>query len=70
MIKTNDLDDYTLINVLKNICSWHLDTDGCEDCPFGKICDCTCGCRTIKSIRIVYDPDMTVPEEREAENDG
>ena len=70
MVKTNDLNDYTFINVLRNICSWHIDTDGCEYCPLAKICDGASGIKTIQSIRLEYDPNMEVPEERETENDG
>lgn len=55
MIKTNDLNEYVLLSVLKNICEATI--KNCSGCKLKGICDFGLGKKAIKNLDIKYEPD-------------
>ena len=43
MIKTDDLNEYVLLSVIKNFCETMIDCKGCSECALNRICDCGMG---------------------------
>ena len=56
MIKTNDLNEYVLLSVIKNFCEATIDDIGCSECKMSFVCGCGCGSKTIKNLNIKYEP--------------
>lgn len=60
MIKTNNLDEYVMLKVLKNYCTANIDMNhGCGSCPIAKLCDCALGYKAFKELDIQYSEDAT-----------
>lgn len=57
MIKTDDLNEYVLLSVIKNFCETMVDCKGCSECALSRICDCGMGSKAIKSLNVKYEPD-------------
>lgn len=55
MIKTDNLNEYVLLSVLKNICK--LEIKNCSECNIKAACECGCGTEEIKDLDIKYEPD-------------
>lgn len=58
MIKTDDLNEYVLLSVLKNYCEATIngsDSD-CSECKINAICGCGFGLKEIKDLDIKYEP--------------
>ena len=57
MIKTDDLNEYVLLSVLKNFCEATINDSGCSGCKINAICGCGFGLKEIKDLDIKYEPD-------------
>lgn len=57
MIKTDDLNEYVLLSVIKNFCDSIIDKTDCSECKMGEICDYGFGSKTISNLDIKYEPD-------------
>ena len=59
MIKTNNLNEYVLLSVLKNFCAATInDSDrDCSECKINAICGYGFGIKEIKDLDIKYEPD-------------
>lgn len=57
MIKTDNLNEYVLLCVLKNICKVEFNANGCSKCNINAACECGCGTEAIKNLNIKYEPD-------------
>ena len=57
MIKTDNLNEYVMLSVLKNICKVEFNVSSCSDCNIKAACECGCGSETIKDLDIKYEPD-------------
>lgn len=55
MIKTDNLNEYVLLSVLKNICEATI--RNCSGCKIKMICDYGFGEKTINDLNIKYEPD-------------
>ena len=56
MIKTDDLNEYVLLSVLKNFCEAN-DSD-CSECKLNAVCDYGLGPKPIKKLDIKYEPEQ------------
>lgn len=65
MIKTNDLNEYVLLSVLKNSCEATI--SNCSGCKIKMICDYGFGEKTINDLNIKYEPEQ---EEQIKENEN
>lgn len=64
MIKTNNLDEYVALNVLKNTCE---NCDCCDNCPMRIPC---AGINILfKKLEIVYEPEVSGKEDVQEEVD-
>lgn len=57
MIKTNDLNEYVLLSVIKNFCDSIIDETDCSECKMGEICGYGMGTKAIKDLNVKYEPD-------------
>ncbi len=55
MIKTNDLNEYVLLSVLKNYCEATI--RNCSGCKIKAICDNGLGSKAFEDLDIKYEPD-------------
>lgn len=65
MIKTNNLNEYVLLSVLKNFCATTMDNDSdydCSECKMNAICGYGFGLKEIKYLDIKYEPNDGVDE--------
>ena len=53
MIKTDNLNEYVLLSVLKNICK--VEIKNCSECNIKAACECGCGTEEIKDLDIKYE---------------
>ena len=67
MIKTNDLNEYVLLSVLKNICEATINDSDCSECKIKAICGYGFGLKEIKDLDIKYEPEQ---EEQIKENEN
>ena len=65
MIKTDNLNEYVLLSVLKNICK--VEIKNCLECNIKAACECGCGTEEIKDLDIKYEPEQ---EEQIKENEN
>ena len=65
MIKTDDLNEYVLLSVLKNICD--ATVRNCSGCKIKMICDYGFGEKIINDLNIKYEPEQ---EEQIKENEN
>lgn len=65
MIKTDNLNEYVLLSVLKNICVATI--GNCSGCKLKGICDLGLGKIAIKDLDIKYEPEQ---EEQIKENEN
>ena len=56
MIKTNDLNEYVLLSVLKNSCEATINDSDCSECKIKAICGYGFGLKEIKDLDIKYEP--------------
>lgn len=58
MIKTNNLNEYVLLSVLKNFCAATLNDSDCDcsECKMNAICGYGFGIKEIKDLDIKYEP--------------
>lgn len=69
MIKTNDLNEYVLLSVLKNFCEATINDSDCDcsGCKINAVCDYGFGSKTMKKLDIKYEPEQ---EEQIKENEN
>ncbi|MDY3034872.1 MAG: hypothetical protein SOS22_01460 [Absicoccus sp.] len=67
MIKTDNLNEYVMLSVLKNICKVEFNANGCSKCNINAACECGCGTEAIKNLDIKYEPEQ---EEQINENEN
>ena len=67
MIKTNDLNEYVMLSVLKNICEVTINDSYCSECKMNAVCDYGLGLKEIKDLDIKYEPEQ---EEQIKENEN
>ena len=67
MIKTDDLNEYVLLSVLKNFCEVTINDIDCSECKMNFVCDCGFGTKPIKKLDIKYEPEQ---EEQIKENEN
>lgn len=65
MIKTDNLNEYVLLSVLKNICK--VEIKNCSECKINAICGYGFGLKEIKDLDIKYEPEQ---EEQINENEN
>lgn len=65
MIKTNNLNEYVLLSVLKNICEAEI--KNCSECNIKAACECGLGSKPMKKLDIKYEPEQ---EEQIKENEN
>ena len=64
MIKTDNLNEYVLLSVLKNFCEVTInDIVDCSECKMNYVCDCGFGTKPIKKLDIKYEPDDGAEEQ-------
>ncbi len=57
MIKTNDLNEYVMLSMLKNICEVTINDSDCSECKINAVCDYGLGSKPMKKIDIKYESD-------------
>ena len=58
MIKTDNLNEYVLLSVLKNICeATTINDSDCSECKMNAVCDYGLGSKPMKKLDIKYEPD-------------
>lgn len=57
MIKTDDLNEYVLLSVLKNFCEATINDSDCSECKMNAFCDYGLGLKEIKDLDIKYETD-------------
>lgn len=57
MIKTDNLNEYVMLSVLKNFCEATIDDCDCSGCKINAVCDYGFGLKEIKDLDIKYEPD-------------
>ena len=67
MIKTNDLNEYVLLSVLKNFCEATINDSDCSECKLNAVCDYGLGSKHVKKLDIKYEPEQ---EEQIKENEN
>lgn len=58
MIKTNDLNEYVLLSVLKNYCEAVIGDCDCLGCKMNEFCNYALGSKTLNSLDIKYEPEQ------------
>lgn len=68
MIKTNDLNEYVLLSVIKNFCAATLNDSYCDcsECKINMICGYGFGLKEIKDLDIKYEPNDRVEVNKNA----
>ena len=69
MIKTDNLNEYVLLSVLKNFCEATINDSDCDcsECKINAICGYGFGLKEIKDLDIKYEPEQ---EEQIKENEN
>lgn len=67
MIKTDNLNEYVLLSVLKNFCEATINDSDCSECKMNAVCDYGLGSKEIKDLDIKYEPEQ---EEQIKENEN
>lgn len=67
MIKTDDLNEYVLLSVLKNFCEAAINDIDCSECKLNAVCDYGLGSKPMKKLDIKYEPEQ---EEQIKENEN
>jgi hypothetical protein len=57
MIKTDNLNEYVLLSVLKNFCEATINDSDCSECKMNAVCDYGLGSKPMKKLDIKYEPD-------------
>ena len=57
MIKTDKLNEYVLLSVLKNFCEATINDSDCSECKLNAVCDYGLGDKPMKKLDIKYEPD-------------
>lgn len=67
MIKTDNLNEYVLLSVLKNFCEATINDSDCSECKMNAVCDYGLGSKPMKKLDIKYEPEA-IEQEMDSKN--